>query len=238
MANPYINRVDIKRGGTTETLINISDTTATAADVSQGAYFYLASGERVEGTSTGGTMVIRDSQDSHGGTVRNITAGSVVQGTKAITENGTYDVAAFADASVNVPTSNDFVVTLTYNNQTEMWEPDCTFAEAYAAYQSGKNIVSVAFGEVDGVTKVIPSAMECIESQSFFVYTVFELFNDWAGNFGYVNKAYSLTASGVDPIGGNSYYAVDGADAQPSDVASGKTFYNADGFQTGTASGG
>lgn len=103
--NPYINRVDIQRGGTTETLINISDTTATAADVSQGKYFYLASGEKVEGTSTGGTMVIRDSQDSHGGTVREITAGTVVQGTKSITANGSYDVAAYADALVDVPSA-------------------------------------------------------------------------------------------------------------------------------------
>lgn len=47
--NPYINRVDVVRGNTTDTLINISDTTATAADVAQGMYFYLASGQRVAG---------------------------------------------------------------------------------------------------------------------------------------------------------------------------------------------
>lgn len=53
--NPYINRVDVVRGNTTDTLINISDTTATAEDVLQGAYFYLASGERVQGTNQGGS---------------------------------------------------------------------------------------------------------------------------------------------------------------------------------------
>ena len=101
--NQYINRVDIQRGNSTETLINISDTTAVASDVAQGKYFYLASGEKVEGASTGGTMVIRDTQDSHGGTVREITAGDVVSGTKTITANGSYDVAQYADAEVNVP---------------------------------------------------------------------------------------------------------------------------------------
>lgn len=50
MANPYINRVDIVRGGTTETLINIGDTTALAGDVASGKYFYLATGQRVAGT--------------------------------------------------------------------------------------------------------------------------------------------------------------------------------------------
>lgn len=52
--NPYINRVDVVRGNSTDTLINISDTTALASDVAQGKYFYLASGEKVAGTSSGG----------------------------------------------------------------------------------------------------------------------------------------------------------------------------------------
>lgn len=65
MPNPYINRVDISRGGTTETLINIGDTTAVAADVAQGKYFYLATGEKVAGTSSGGTGGITQDQDGY-----------------------------------------------------------------------------------------------------------------------------------------------------------------------------
>lgn len=52
--NQYINRVDVVRGNSTDTLINISDTTAVASDVASGKYFYLASGEKVAGTSSGG----------------------------------------------------------------------------------------------------------------------------------------------------------------------------------------
>ena len=52
--NQYTNRVDVMRGNATETLIDITDTTAVAADVAQGKYFYLASGEKVAGTSSGG----------------------------------------------------------------------------------------------------------------------------------------------------------------------------------------
>lgn len=51
MPNPYVNKV-VQSNGTT--LIDISDTTAVAADVSQGKYFYLATGEKVAGTSSGG----------------------------------------------------------------------------------------------------------------------------------------------------------------------------------------
>ena len=54
MANEHINRVDIVRSGSTQTLIDITDTTAVAADVAQGKYFYLATGEKVAGTSSGG----------------------------------------------------------------------------------------------------------------------------------------------------------------------------------------
>ncbi len=51
MPNPYVNKI-VQSNGTT--LIDISDTTAVAADVTQGKFFYLATGEKVEGTGSGG----------------------------------------------------------------------------------------------------------------------------------------------------------------------------------------
>lgn len=42
--------------------------------------------------------------------------------------------------------SNDFIVTLSYNDTTQMWEPDCTFAEVQAAYDAGKKLAVVCDG--------------------------------------------------------------------------------------------
>ena len=67
------------------------------------------------------------------------------QGNLAITSNtasgSSLDVSEYATATVNVPAQdNTFVVNVEYNDQTEKWEPDCTYAEIVAAYNAEKTI--------------------------------------------------------------------------------------------------
>lgn len=70
MAN---NKVQLADG---TVLVDLTDTTATASDVASGKYFYDASGVKTAGTASGGTAAISvvDTTDSHGGTIREITA--------------------------------------------------------------------------------------------------------------------------------------------------------------------
>ncbi len=101
MPNSNVNHVVIN--GVTK--LDLRSDTVSPSSLAQGYTAHDASGAQITGTMTGGSMVIRDEEDSNGGTIRHITAGDVVQGTKTITENGTHDVAAYADAYVNVQTT-------------------------------------------------------------------------------------------------------------------------------------
>lgn len=106
MPNPYINRVDIQRGNTTETLINIGDTTAVAADVAQGKYFYLATGEKVAGTSSGGgTGGVTQDQDGYLVLDDEAGSGGVTVESLSVTQNGTYTAPsgkAYSPVTVSV----------------------------------------------------------------------------------------------------------------------------------------
>ena len=81
MSNQYVNKVIVD--GVTK--IDISDTTAAAADVAEGKIFYNAAGARVIGTSTSQSLVIIERQDSHGGTIVDISADIIRLQSKTVT---------------------------------------------------------------------------------------------------------------------------------------------------------
>lgn len=89
MANQYTNKVVFG----SETLIDLTSDTVTAADVAQGKTFHLPTGEPAVGTASG-TVTIVDTPDSHGGTIREITAEAFTKATLNVSENGTYTAPA------------------------------------------------------------------------------------------------------------------------------------------------
>ena len=85
--------------------------------------------------------------------VQSISGRGVTVEALSVTENGSYTApsgTAYSPVTVSVPAQDStLVVTLSYNESTEKWEPDCTYVEVQAAYQAGKNIVVDLIGTAE-----------------------------------------------------------------------------------------
>lgn len=117
MANTYVNKVQLADG---TSLIDISDSTAVASDVISGKYFYLASGQKVQGSRTGGISL---SQDANGYVVLPTTGDVQIFKAKTVTQSGTYNASSdgadgYSSVIVNAGTVNVDAVTSTELNYT------------------------------------------------------------------------------------------------------------------------
>ena len=152
MPNPYVNKVQLADG---TSLIDISDTTATASDVLNSKYFYNAAGAKVQGTATGSTAAISvvDELDANGGTIRTITAldisdttavaADVASGKYFYTANGTKTAGTYSGA-YSGPT-----LTITLNSNDGLVSSitcDKTISECYTYYESQQD---------DAITKIL-----------------------------------------------------------------------------------
>lgn len=80
-----------KTGGGTATFTDVTDTTAAAADVATGKYFYTASGERTQGTNSGGGGSSKNAQ-AHESTTRTTSTSYTSLNSFTCTKTGTYTV--------------------------------------------------------------------------------------------------------------------------------------------------
>ena len=158
------------------------------------------------------------------------TSGITPTGTINITTNGTHDVTQYASAEVDVP-SPDFIITLSYNDTTERWEPDCTWAELSAAYSDGKNLV------LESPDAYTLAQGEWSSMVNQYYYTVNEL--KWSNDhtqFWIQTGSYIFDSTGIRGYGDNViYYDTSDADAFAEHVISGKVFYTSTGREVGTA---
>ena len=156
------------------------------------------------------------------------------QGTKSITDNGTgIDVAAYATVNVSVSGGggNEFIITVSKNNQTGYWEPDCTWADLSAAYSGGKTI---AMKTNVGIDVTADCTLDYMPTE--LVYSIAELFSDNQGeDYWIVQQEYNFSNNGVSKVIEYAYYDSSLADATASDLLSGKIAYGQNGRITGSA---
>lgn len=125
----YLNvpkvRLPKNKGGDTADFTDVTDTTATASDVSQGKYFYTANGTRTQGTNTSSTSM--NVQCYHG--MKSVASGSYSATGVSITvaKSGTYKVSWMGCRNTNSGTSGSQL----YINNSAYGTAQTTFTSTY-----------------------------------------------------------------------------------------------------------
>lgn len=81
-----------KTGGGTASFTDVTDTTAAAADVASGKYFYTAAGVRTQGTNSGGGGTSKNVQVLQSTSRTNSSSLTKVLGDLTVSKTGTYDI--------------------------------------------------------------------------------------------------------------------------------------------------
>lgn len=81
-----------KTGGGTASFTDVTDTTAAAADVATGKYFYTAAGVRTQGTNSGGGGTSKNTQVVQGTTRTTSSTLTAIGAELTVSKTGTYDV--------------------------------------------------------------------------------------------------------------------------------------------------
>lgn len=124
--------------------------------------------------------------------------------------------------------SNIFIVTVSKNQSTGYWEPDCTFEEVSMAYSAGKTITvtcdstTITDNSADGYFDGFVLSYKVYELESSNVVTLVHEYG------------FQLDENGVSRVANYVEYDTTDANATASDVLSGKTFYNSTGKVTGS----
>lgn len=118
-----------KTGGGTASFTDVTDTTAAAADVATGKYFYTAAGVRTQGTNSGGGGTSKNTQVVQGTTRTTSSTMTAIGAEMTVSKTGTYDIywSAFRSTTSGSYTyaTQLYVDGTAYGSENATWSNHC-----------------------------------------------------------------------------------------------------------------